>query len=78
MCRILQAPPSLARTPTATKVNTNVTNQFTTNSAGDYVFVDMIPGTYEVKVEASGFKTEVSAGLVLGSCALKCGGQIRS
>ncbi len=51
--------------PTATKVNTNVTNQFTTNSAGDYVFVDMISGTYEVKVEASGFKTEVSAGLVL-------------
>jgi hypothetical protein len=46
-------------------VNTNVTNQFTTNAVGDYVFVDVIPGTYQVKVEADGFKTEVSGGLIL-------------
>jgi outer membrane receptor protein involved in Fe transport len=50
---------------TATNVNTNVAQHFTTRSAGDYMFVDVIPGTYEVKVEASGFKTEISAGLIL-------------
>jgi hypothetical protein len=50
---------------TATNVNTNVTNHFTTSGTGDYVFVDMIPGTYQVKVEANGFKTEVSGNLIL-------------
>jgi hypothetical protein len=50
---------------TATNVNTNVVNHFTTNSTGDYVLVDMIPGTYQVKVEADGFKTEVSGSLIL-------------
>jgi Carboxypeptidase regulatory-like domain len=50
---------------TATNINTNVTTHFTTNGAGDYVFVDVIPGTYQVKVEADGFKSAVSAGLVL-------------
>jgi len=50
---------------TATNVSTNVTHHFTTSGVGDYVFVDMIPGTYEVRVEFAGFRTEVSAGLVL-------------
>ncbi len=50
---------------TATNVNTNVTQQFTTNNGGDYVLVDMIPGTYQVKVERAGFKTEVSRNLIL-------------
>jgi hypothetical protein len=50
---------------TAKNANTGVTNNFTTNNAGDYVFVDMVPGTYQVSVEASGFKSEMSNGLVL-------------
>jgi len=50
---------------TATNVNTNVASHFTTNSTGDYVLVDMIPGTYQVKVESDGFKTEVSSNLIL-------------
>jgi len=50
---------------TATNVNTNVTHHFTTTGGGDYVFVDIIPGTYEVRVESTGFKSEVSTGLVL-------------
>ena len=49
----------------ATNVNTNVTNHFTTKSAGDYLFVNIIPGTYQVKVERDGFKTEVSGNLIL-------------
>lgn len=50
---------------TATNVNTNVTNHFTTNGTGDYVLVDLIPGTYQVRVEADGFKSEVSGNLIL-------------
>jgi Carboxypeptidase regulatory-like domain/TonB dependent receptor len=50
---------------TATNLNTSVTEHFTTNSAGDYLFVDLIPGTYQVKVERNGFKTEVSGNLIL-------------
>ncbi|MGA8271940.1 MAG: carboxypeptidase regulatory-like domain-containing protein, partial [Candidatus Sulfotelmatobacter sp.] len=50
---------------TATNVNTNVAHHFTTTGQGDYVFVDIIPGTYQVKVEANGFKTEISSGLTL-------------
>ncbi|MGA9989730.1 MAG: carboxypeptidase regulatory-like domain-containing protein, partial [Terriglobales bacterium] len=50
---------------TATNVNTNVTNHFTTKSAGDYLFVNMIPGTYQVKVKRDGFKMEVSGNLIL-------------
>src|SRR5208283_278700 len=50
---------------TATNVNTNVMHRFTINSSGDYIFVNMIPGTYQVKVERDGFKTEVSGNLIL-------------
>jgi hypothetical protein len=50
---------------TATNLNTNVVRRFVTTSEGDYVFVDLIPGIYQVKVEAPGFKTTVSSGLIL-------------
>ena len=50
---------------TATNINTNVAHHFTTTGGGDYVFVDMIPGTYQVRVEFAGFKSEVSTGLML-------------
>jgi len=50
---------------TATNLSTNVTRHFTTTAGGDYVLVDIIPGTYSVKVEANGFKSAVSTGLVL-------------
>lgn len=44
---------------------TGVATSFTSNSAGDYVFVNMVPGRYELTVEATGFKTEHVGGLVL-------------
>jgi hypothetical protein len=50
---------------TATNAGTNVTHTFSTTGGGDYVFVNMIPGTYAVKVESNGFKSELSGGLVL-------------
>ena len=57
---------AVARTSiTATNVNTNLTKHFITKSTGDYLFVNMIPGTYQVKVERRGFKTEVSGNLIL-------------
>jgi hypothetical protein len=50
---------------TAKNVSTNVTNHFITNSAGDYAFVNMIPGAYQVTVERDRFKKEVSGNLIL-------------
>jgi hypothetical protein len=50
---------------TATNVNTSVTNHFTTNNVGDYLFVDMMPSIYQVKVERVGFMAEVSGDLIL-------------
>jgi Carboxypeptidase regulatory-like domain len=52
-------------TVTARNVQTGITNTFRTNSAGDYIFVNMIPGTYELTVEAKGFKTNHVSGLTL-------------
>lgn len=50
---------------TATNMSTNVISRFTTNPTGDYVFVNVIPGTYQVTVQAPGFKSEVSRNLIL-------------
>ena len=50
---------------TARNVNTGVTTRFSTNGTGDYVLVNMIPGSYEVRAEAEGFKASVSGNLVL-------------
>src|ERR1700678_4704133 len=49
----------------AANVNTFEVNNFVTTAVGDYVFVDLVPGTYEVSVGASGFKAEKISGLVL-------------
>lgn len=45
---------------TVTNVDTNVSQTTVTTSAGTYLIIDLIPGTYSVKVEKSGFKTFVS------------------
>lgn len=50
---------------TARNINTGVENHFSTNSTGDYVFVNMIPSTYQVTVDAPGFKSEISSNLIL-------------
>lgn len=50
--------PSGAAVPSAvvtvTNMATNLSRQTKTNTAGLYVFPDLVPGTYEVKVAASG------------------------
>src|SRR5438876_9653107 len=50
---------------TATHVETNLANTFTTNEAGQYVAVDLPVGHYNIKAEASGFKVAEQKGLVL-------------
>jgi hypothetical protein len=50
---------------TVTNMATNLTRQTTTNSSGLYVFPDLVPGTYEVKVVVSGFDTSVRSKIVL-------------
>jgi len=45
---------------TVTNVDTNVSQTTTTTSAGTYLIIDLIPGTYAVKIEKTGFKTFVS------------------
>src|SRR5437773_5046059 len=45
---------------TVTNVDTNVSQTTTTTSAGTYLVIDLIPGTYVVKVEKTGFKAYVS------------------
>ena len=50
---------------TATNVNTSVVTRSATNAAGTYLLPNLIPGTYQLTVQASGFKTLVREGIVL-------------
>jgi len=50
---------------TARNVATGIIAKFKSTTSGDYVFVNMIPGTYDVTCEVSGFKTAVTKGLIL-------------
>ncbi len=61
--------PSGAAVPNAkvtlTNVETSVSKDFTTNSSGQYTAVDIHIGHYNIKIEASGFKTDEKKGMVL-------------
>jgi len=52
-------------TVTVTNDATNVASHAVTTSAGTYTITDLIPGTYTVKVEKSGFATWVSKGVIV-------------
>src|SRR5512135_1472392 len=66
--------PSAAAIPGSTVVVTNtgtgVSRTVTTNEAGLYNVAPLIPGTYEVKVTAQGFKTQVQPNIVLQTGAV--------
>jgi len=47
---------------TITNDATNVAKTAVTNSAGSYTVTDLIPGTYTIKVESTGFQTSVHNG----------------
>src|SRR5262245_22009137 len=46
----------IGATVRVTNVATSVTRAAKTNPAGDYVFVNLPPGNYDVDIEASGFR----------------------
>src|SRR5271154_5409959 len=50
---------------TIQNASTNVAQSASTNDLGDYVFVDVQPGTYEINAEAPGFRTARGQGLIL-------------
>ena len=50
---------------TVTNVDTNVSKTTMTTSAGTYLVTDLIPGTYTVKVEKTGFNAYVSKNVVV-------------
>jgi Carboxypeptidase regulatory-like domain/TonB dependent receptor-like, beta-barrel len=52
-------------TMTYTNVATGITGTFATTSSGDYVFVNLNPGSYDVKCEKSGFKAATASHLIL-------------
>jgi hypothetical protein len=64
-------------TVTATNTATGVSRAVTTNEAGSYTISPLIPGTYELKMTTSGFKTKVQTGIVLETGAVvKVDGQL--
>jgi outer membrane receptor protein involved in Fe transport len=48
-----------------TNISTGVTRNVTTDSAGFYTAPNLLPGTYEVRVTATGFSTQVRTGITL-------------
>lgn len=48
-----------------TDVATGVTRTVPSNTAGLYIAPNLLPGTYEVKVSAQGFKTQLEKGITL-------------
>src|SRR6266700_974987 len=52
-------------TVTVTNVDTNVSKTTTTTSAGTYLVIDLIPGTYTVKVEKTGFNSYIIRNVVV-------------
>jgi hypothetical protein len=50
---------------TITDVATGVTRTVSSNAAGLYTAPNLLPGSYEVKVVATGFKTQVEKGITL-------------
>ena len=49
----------------ARNVDTGIRLTSVTNSAGDYIFPLLVPGSYTVTVENSGFKTYTRSGIVV-------------
>src|SRR5215210_8705197 len=52
-------------TVVVTNENTNVSRQVTTNNSGIYSFPALQPGTYQLRVEKTGFQSMVRSGIEL-------------
>ncbi len=54
-------------TVTLTNVNTNASQQTTTNAAGSYRFAFVAPGAYQINVGATGFQNQKRSGIVVSA-----------
>ena len=52
-------------TVTVTNISTEITREFATNSAGEYVAAAMLPGQYNLTVSKDGFRTYHAEGVIL-------------
>ena len=50
---------------TAMNVDTNIVTSAETNQSGDYRVLNLLPGTYDLTVETTGFKKSVTAGITI-------------
>ena len=50
---------------TVTNTDTSVARALETNAAGNYLAPELVPGPYEVKAEAKGFRAYSRSGIVL-------------
>lgn len=49
----------------ATETRTGVTHETVTNTTGDYLIADLLPGRYSVSITAAGFKELKSGEIIL-------------
>ena len=52
---------------TVTEMNTGTTNKTVSDAAGEYVVPFLLPGTYKIEAQASGFESVVRSSVVLQS-----------
>jgi len=63
-------------TVTVKEQNTNETRRTTTDASGGFVFVALVPGTYGIQIEASGFKMVQQSGVQLSASEKRSVGSI--
>ncbi len=61
---------------TMTNVDTKVTRTANTDNTGTYRFLQVDPGTYNITVKATGFKTETQTGIVVSAQETHSGGKM--
>jgi len=61
---------------TVTNPSNGITRQITTSDVGDFVAPNLLPGTYNISVEAKGFKQQQSTGIVLSAADKLNAGEI--
>src|SRR5713101_9492856 len=49
----------------AINAGTNISNEATTNAAGEYYLRSLVPGTYRIEVEKPGFKKLIKPDVIL-------------
>ena len=58
-------------TVTATNSGTGFVSTAKTNTSGDYIFPSLPPATFEIRAEATGFRTSVESGVILDAASTR-------